>query len=901
MAEDESLQRRVAIKVPKVSDPKQASSYLNEARKAAAIECEGIVPIYHVAVQANGVPFVVQKLIDGPSMRDLLRQHGALPPAHAVTLMRDVAKALAAAHQRGIYHRDLKPDNVLVDSRGVPWIADFGLAISENEQASQPGQIAGTLAYMSPEQIEGHVDWLDGRTDIWALGIMLYELLSGRPPFEGRTRQSLMQQICHRDPRPLQQRSQNLPPELDEVFLACCAKRPSDRFASADVLAAALTRLIDRGLSVDPIDGSEFKSKQAISQYSSLQRSGNLSIGADAASTRHSVGRTAVESEWGSRQSGVEAFPAAAASASQSGIGGTAAAAPVASPAGSWSRTLVATAFGLLIVGAAIGGAVLSRWPDGQTNLASDKGFAESGHKQADAAIGLNGSDALRSAEQALSATVSGIVAGAADRDALSQSSVDTADPSTAASQMSQQVPTIVPEFMADGSADLPWVVASDGTGSHRSIADAVAVASNGHTIHIRPGTYNEAVKIALPLTLVGLGDRGHAEIVSTKESPVEITCPIGTVQLKGLSIRGDGRRHGTEFNAINLVTGKLSIKDCDIRSHTFNTIKMSPGTTLAAQGCHFLDSDQFAIVAKGHAAMIISQCEFFNSGLQLVDGAARVSECNFYGREGIYVQRSVDVKTVIEGCSFNKCSKYAILATDSGLVDIEQCSFVDCLVGVQAFRSSEAVVRGGSIQDCAQAINVNDADLSADGVVISGGELGATMKGGRLRLVNVQITDVARHGVTVEQDGRLEIRDSAIASCDQAGVSMTGGSFTLERSSIEKSYFGVYVSDAFREGEMRAVEFRNNRKVDLVMEAGSMVCEQVQFVGGKSDALTVLAAESEPVEISLREVTFRDKNYPVGTGSYTKLNLEKIEPADVPILKLFHFDVNSKIYTDRE
>ncbi len=137
--------------MPKVSEAKRSASYLNEARKAAAIDCKGIVPIYHIGSTEAGVPFVVQKLIDGPSMRLLLQRHKTLPPAHAATLMRDVAVALSSAHKQGIYHRDLKPDNVLIDSTGVPWIADFGLAISENEQAKRKGEIAGTLIYMSPE------------------------------------------------------------------------------------------------------------------------------------------------------------------------------------------------------------------------------------------------------------------------------------------------------------------------------------------------------------------------------------------------------------------------------------------------------------------------------------------------------------------------------------------------------------------------------------------------------------------------------------------------------------------------------------------------------------------------------------------------------------------------------
>ena len=243
-ARDEKLDRQVAIKVSLIDDPHRREQYIKEARNAAKIETQGIVPVFQVGTLSGGQPFVVQRLIDGSSLREVLTKSGSIGVRHACWLMSEIASVVAKAHARGMIHRDIKPDNILLDAAGQPWVADFGLAILEEEQSEHAGERAGTPLYMSPEQLCGRVDWLDGRTDIYAMGVMFYEMLVGRTPFEARNLAELEQQVLHRDPKPISQRAPHVPPELDVIFRTCCAKKVEDRYANANALVDDLQSLL---------------------------------------------------------------------------------------------------------------------------------------------------------------------------------------------------------------------------------------------------------------------------------------------------------------------------------------------------------------------------------------------------------------------------------------------------------------------------------------------------------------------------------------------------------------------------------------------------------------------------------------------------------------------------------
>ncbi|RMF42276.1 MAG: hypothetical protein D6753_07980 [Planctomycetota bacterium] len=255
-AVDLALDREVAIKVPLLRNPALAHKYIEEARNAARIDAVGIVPVYQVGSTPTGQPFVVQKLIEGRTLKQLSGS-GQLGLMRALDIMRRLAIAIHTAHQSGLVHRDLKPENVLIDQQGQPWVADFGLAVFEDDQASRRGEVAGTPRYMAPEQFEGRADWLDGRCDIWALGVMLYELVVGRPPFAGQTLADLQEQILYRDPRPISQRVDVAPAELDEIFHRCCAKDVSERYPNAAELAADLAAvMIDPSLLAQHTDSN---------------------------------------------------------------------------------------------------------------------------------------------------------------------------------------------------------------------------------------------------------------------------------------------------------------------------------------------------------------------------------------------------------------------------------------------------------------------------------------------------------------------------------------------------------------------------------------------------------------------------------------------------------------------
>jgi WD40 repeat protein len=266
LANDPRLKRQVALKVPRPQMLFTAAlrrRFVREAEAAAQLDHRHIVPIYE-AGEIGGICYLVSAYCSGPNLASWLRRRDQPVPArHAALIVAAVADGVAHVHRRGILHRDIKPSNVLLVSEEpvngselafVPKLTDFGLAKwdasdavagAEGETATRTGAILGTPAYMAPEQAEGKIDRIGATTDVYALGVVLYELLAGKPPFGGDSDVATLQQVVGDEPRPLRKERRDVPRDLETICLKCMAKAPARRYSSATELVADLRHFLD--------------------------------------------------------------------------------------------------------------------------------------------------------------------------------------------------------------------------------------------------------------------------------------------------------------------------------------------------------------------------------------------------------------------------------------------------------------------------------------------------------------------------------------------------------------------------------------------------------------------------------------------------------------------------------
>jgi len=242
---DNELQRYVAIKVAITLRP--TPDLLDEARRVAKLRHPNIVTILDVGREDEKL-FIVSELIDGQTLADLITEDTAVR-ADRVAMIASIADALQYAHDNGFVHRDIKPSNLLIDSKGQPHVADFGIAASLDDVTDGRASTSGTLAYMSPEQLAGEFQLIDHRTDIYALGVVLFEALTGRLPYKARTPQALREQILFRPPTSLRETLPDASAELESICNRCLAKHPADRFATAAELAHSLKEVKSVGQS----------------------------------------------------------------------------------------------------------------------------------------------------------------------------------------------------------------------------------------------------------------------------------------------------------------------------------------------------------------------------------------------------------------------------------------------------------------------------------------------------------------------------------------------------------------------------------------------------------------------------------------------------------------------------
>ncbi|HZT80887.1 MAG TPA: serine/threonine-protein kinase, partial [Gemmataceae bacterium] len=247
LAEDTRLGRQVALKTLKpelAANPQARERFLREARLAATIEHDHIVPIYHVG-EANGVPFLAMPFLKGSSLEEMIRSARKWTPVQMVRLGVQIAEGLAAAHARGLIHRDIKPGNLWVEPTGGGRVKllDFGLArASEGDIGlTQSGTILGTPAYMAPEQARG--EKVDARADLYSLGVVLYRLATGQLPLQGNDTMSMLMALASSQPRPVRELAPDLPPALAELIMRLLTKDRAQRPASAREVSQTLRRI----------------------------------------------------------------------------------------------------------------------------------------------------------------------------------------------------------------------------------------------------------------------------------------------------------------------------------------------------------------------------------------------------------------------------------------------------------------------------------------------------------------------------------------------------------------------------------------------------------------------------------------------------------------------------------
>jgi serine/threonine protein kinase len=240
---DPELQTHRAVKMPHThliaSGRVDAESYVREARKVTQLgKHRGIVEVLDVQRLENGTPYVVSEFVSGGSLADKV-EGKRMPWREAAELVAKIADGVAHAHSKGIVHRDLKPANILLTEEGEPLVGDFGLALGDAE-FSYKSTTCGTFFYMSPQQVRGEADRVDGRADIYSLGVILYQLLAGRIPYKSQAIDSLKREILSELPTSVRQYNPDVPPELAAICEKAMAKEPNDRFTTATDMAKAL-------------------------------------------------------------------------------------------------------------------------------------------------------------------------------------------------------------------------------------------------------------------------------------------------------------------------------------------------------------------------------------------------------------------------------------------------------------------------------------------------------------------------------------------------------------------------------------------------------------------------------------------------------------------------------------
>src|ERR1700734_701386 len=242
LAHDTLLGRQVALKLLHhrfAEDQEFVERFRREASSAAGLSHPNVVAVFDRG-EWDGTYYIAMEYLPGRSLKAVVREHGPLSPSDATDIVVQILLAVRFAHRRGIIHRDIKPHNVILDEEGRAKVTDFGIARAGASDMTLTGSIMGTAQYLSPQQAQGHV--VSGASDLYSIGVILYELLTGVVPFDGETAVAIAFKQVSAQPRPPSEANPAVPPALDAVVLRAMAKDPAQRYADADEFIAALQR-----------------------------------------------------------------------------------------------------------------------------------------------------------------------------------------------------------------------------------------------------------------------------------------------------------------------------------------------------------------------------------------------------------------------------------------------------------------------------------------------------------------------------------------------------------------------------------------------------------------------------------------------------------------------------------